>query len=102
MWQSWAGQYVATRSKPRLTRSRPRPLRRICTAGHMRRKGLGRDLVKRGLDLVATYWPAQDCHIGAQSYLRRFYESFGFVINGHEYNEDGIPHLPMRRCANAP
>jgi len=77
-------------------------LGRICTAQRMRRQGLGRDLVKRGLDLVATRWPAQDCHIGAQSYLRRFYESFGFVVHGNEYHEDGIPHLPMRRRANAP
>jgi ElaA protein len=71
-------------------------LGRICTAIRVRRTGLGQELVKRGLDLVAEHWPGQDCQIGAQSYLREFYERFGFVVNGDEYLEDGIPHFPMR------
>src|SRR2546425_1184831 len=33
----------------------------------------------------------KDCQIGAQRYLRRFYESFGFVVNGHAYPADVIP-----------
>jgi ElaA protein len=74
-------------------------LGRICTALDLRGTGLGRELVKRGLDLIANKWPGQDCQIGAQSYLRRFYESFGFIVNGDEYDEDGIPHFPMRRRA---
>ena len=35
--------------------------------------------------------------LGAQKYLERFYGSFGFVRDGDDYDEDGIPHLPMRR-----
>jgi ElaA protein len=35
--------------------------------------------------------------LGAQRYLQRFYESFGFVRDGEDYLEDDIPHLPMRR-----
>ena len=31
--------------------------------------------------------------IGAQAYLRKFYEDFGFVQEGEEYLEDGIPHI---------
>ena len=76
-------------------------LGRICTALHLRRTGLGRELVKRGLDLVTENWPGKDCQIGAQSYLLRFYESFGFIVNGDEYLEDDIPHFPMRRRASA-
>ena len=34
--------------------------------------------------------------IGAQSYLLRFYSSFGFISTGKEYLEDGIPHTEMR------
>ena len=33
--------------------------------------------------------------IGAQSYLLKFYERFGFVSTGEEYLEDGIPHTKM-------
>ncbi len=72
-------------------------LGRICTAVSVRRTGLGLELVKRGLDVVAERWPAQPCQIGAQSYLRDFYERFGFRVNGDEYLEDGILHFPMRR-----
>ena len=72
-------------------------LGRICTALSVRRTGLGQELVKRGLDLVAEHWPGQPCQIGAQSYLRDFYERFGFRVNGDEYLEDGIPYFPMRR-----
>jgi ElaA protein len=33
--------------------------------------------------------------IGAQLYLKRFYESFSFVQQGGVYLEDGIEHIPM-------
>jgi ElaA protein len=36
--------------------------------------------------------------IGAQLYLKRFYESFGFVAQGDVYDEDGIPHICMIRA----
>lgn len=74
-------------------------LGRICTAVRARRTGLGQELVKRGLDLAMNHWPGNDCQIGAQSYLRRFYENCGFVVNGEEYEEDGIMHCPMRWIA---
>ena len=34
--------------------------------------------------------------LGAQSYLADWYAQFGFVLDGPEYVEDGIPHVPMR------
>ena len=33
--------------------------------------------------------------ISAQSYLKEFYASHGFVAKGDEYMEDGIPHIAM-------
>ncbi len=36
----------------------------------------------------------------AQSYLVDFYASFGFVADGAEYIEDGIPHVPMVRAVS--
>lgn len=35
--------------------------------------------------------------LDAQSYLTAWYERFGFVVDGPEFVEDGIPHTPMRR-----
>lgn len=72
---------------------------RVCTAPSMRRYGLGRDLMARGIEQVTARYPGMACQIGAQAYLRAFYESFGFVVNGDEYDEDGILHFPMRRPA---
>jgi ElaA protein len=37
--------------------------------------------------------------IGAQLYLKRFYESFGFVQCSETYMEDDIPHIKMLRKA---
>ncbi len=34
--------------------------------------------------------------LDAQSPLRAWYEGFGFEVDGPEFLEDGIPHLPMR------
>ena len=36
--------------------------------------------------------------LDAQSPLRPWYEGFGFEVDGPEFLEDGIPHLPMRRA----
>jgi ElaA protein len=35
--------------------------------------------------------------IGAQLYLKKFYESFGFIQEGDMYLEDNIPHIIMLR-----
>jgi ElaA protein len=35
--------------------------------------------------------------LDAQSPLARWYAGYGFVVDGPEFLEDGIPHLPMRR-----
>lgn len=75
-------------------------LGRVCTSARARSAGLGRELVQRGLTALAAAHPGQDCVIGAQAYLRRFYESLGFVVFGAPYQEDGIPHFHMRRAAD--
>jgi ElaA protein len=48
--------------------------------------------MRRALELVA----AGEVVLGAQRYLEGWYEQFGFVRDGADYDEDGIPHLPMR------
>jgi ElaA protein len=35
--------------------------------------------------------------LGAQVQAQGFYERLGFAVDGPEYDEDGIPHVPMRR-----
>jgi ElaA protein len=35
--------------------------------------------------------------VGAQVQAQAFYERLGFAVSGPGYDEDGIPHVPMRR-----
>jgi len=72
-------------------------LGRIVTAAPVRRTGAGRALMKAALDWMGQQFPGESIKISAQTYLREFYESFGFVVSGEEYLEDDIPHFPMVR-----
>jgi len=40
--------------------------------------------------------------LDAQMQLEHWYGRFGFVRSGASFEEDGIPHIPMRRPALAP
>lgn len=70
---------------------------RVLTAQSVRRLGLGRELMQRALQVCADFSPTAPVRLGAQVYLRDFYESFGFAAISAEYLEDGIPHIDMER-----
>lgn len=36
--------------------------------------------------------------LGAQVQAQGFYDRLGFAVDGPGYDEDGIPHVPMRRA----
>ena len=66
---------------------------RVATAASARAAGLAGQLISRALELTAK----RDTVLDAQSYLRRWYERFGYAVDGEEFVEDGIAHVPMRR-----
>lgn len=70
-------------------------LSRVCTSLDQRGKGMGKELLKRALDETSRLFPGQSVRIGAQLYLKTFYESFGFKLDGDLYIEDGIEHIQM-------
>lgn len=70
-------------------------LSRVCTSLDQRGKGMGKELLKRALDETSPLFPGQSVRIGAQLYLKTFYESFGFKLDGDLYIEDGIEHIQM-------
>jgi ElaA protein len=72
-------------------------LGRIATAIERRGSGLGRALLQRGLLEISARHPGHPIRIGAQSYLIRFYQSFGFRVASAAYDEDGIAHVQMLR-----
>jgi ElaA protein len=65
---------------------------RVVTAPAWRGKGVAGAVLQAAVDLCDE----RPIEIHAQSYLRAWYEGFGFVVCGEEFLEDGIPHLPMR------
>ncbi len=66
---------------------------RVATAPAARSAGHARRLMERALELAGD----RDLVLDAQSYLQAWYERFGFVRDGDEFLDDGIPHVPMRR-----
>jgi ElaA protein len=66
---------------------------RVATRADCRGAGLAAGLVRRALKLCA----GRDVVLSAQTYLADWYARFGFVVDGREFLDDGIPHVPMRR-----
>lgn len=58
----------------------------------VRGRGLADRLVRAALEVC----PGRDVVLDAQSPLAGWYATFGFVLDGPEFVEDGIPHVPMR------
>jgi ElaA protein len=67
---------------------------RVLTMPHARGKGVGRILMDTSLNTIKNNGGG-DIRISAQSYLRKFYEGYGFQVVGDEYLEDNIPHFEM-------
>ncbi len=70
---------------------------RVVSAESVRGKGYGKLLMEESLLQIKLLFGELPIKIGAQSYLLKFYSSFGFVSTGEEYLEDGIPHTKMVR-----
>lgn len=69
---------------------------RVITAPSHRGRGLGRPLMRRGMQVLRDAHGDVAIHLSAQAHLEGFYRSLGFETVGEGYLEDGIPHLPMR------
>jgi ElaA protein len=70
---------------------------RVVTAPEARGKSIGRELMQESLTRLFALYGETPVKIGAQLYLKRFYESLGFSQSGDMYLEDGIEHIPMVR-----
>jgi ElaA protein len=68
---------------------------RIVTSRAARREGHGRSLLQHSIGMLYILHGNRVIRIGAQYYLKKFYESFGFQQAGDIYLEDGIEHIEM-------
>ena len=79
-----AGDYLAQAS-----------IGRVLVASGERQYGYGRDIMEASIKAVNDKFGETSIALSAQTYLKRFYTSLGFVEKGGEYLEDGIPHVMM-------
>jgi ElaA protein len=70
---------------------------RIAVARNARGAGYGRAIVADALAEAQRRYGGSPIWIEAQLYLEKFYASFGFARAGAPFDEDGIPHISMRR-----
>lgn len=70
---------------------------RVITSQLVRGKGLGKEVMEKSLEFIREKFGPVPVRIGAQCYLQKFYEGFGFAVDGKEYLEDNIPHIEMLR-----
>jgi ElaA protein len=71
---------------------------RVCTKRSDRGQGHANRLLQAALAEVGDY----ACRINAQTYLEDMYSQLGFVRDGEEYLDDGVPHVPMLRGRSEP
>ena len=70
---------------------------RVVTSPVVRKNGAGKMLMEESLAAVKKIFGNVPIKLGAQLYLKNFYESFGFNQSGPIYLEDGIQHIEMTR-----
>ncbi|MGL2962603.1 GNAT family N-acetyltransferase [Flavobacterium sp. RSB2_4_14] len=58
---------------------------------------LGHILMREAIQVIETHFEATKITISAQLYLKKFYESHGFVQTSEMYLEDDIPHIEMKK-----
>jgi ElaA protein len=68
---------------------------RVITSPSVRGTGAGKELMRVSIDKTYELFGIHPIKIGAQLYLKKFYEGFGFQQVGDPYLEDGIPHIYM-------
>jgi ElaA protein len=68
---------------------------RVVSSPAVRKSGAGKALMQHAIQEYNRLFGKQPIKIGAQLYLKKFYESFGFRQAGDMYLEDNIPHIEM-------
>ena len=68
---------------------------RVVVHQDFRNQKLGYELIEKTIEWMKQLFGDIPIKIGAQTYLKKLYVSFGLQQVGEEYIEDGIPHIYM-------
>jgi len=70
---------------------------RVVVSPKYRDKKFGHDLMRVSIAAIRENFNETAITISAQEYLKKFYESHGFIQTSEMYLEDDIPHIQMKR-----
>ncbi|MFW0736715.1 GNAT family N-acetyltransferase [Flavobacterium sp. T12S277] len=70
---------------------------RVVVDANYRDRKWGHDLMREAIAAIKSNFDKEAITIGAQLYLKKFYESHGFVQTSEMYLEDDIEHIEMTR-----
>ena len=90
-WHYWiadAGEIVATLRL--LGEGDGSRIGRVATRPHVRGKGMAARLMRAALEDAR-----RPVRLDAQAGMQGWYEQFGFVLSGREFDDAGIAHVPM-------
>ena len=68
---------------------------RVLVHPNFRKRNIGRYLINEVIDFINKNFSSNSIKISAQTYLKNWYESFGFKQISDSYLDDGIPHIDM-------
>lgn len=70
---------------------------RVVVDANYRDKKWGQELMREAISGIVLHFGQSQITIGAQLYLKKFYENQGFIQTSEPYLEDDIPHIEMQR-----
>ena len=68
---------------------------RVAVREDSRGYGFGRVIVSKAMDYISNEMKENEVRIEAQSYLKEFYESFGFKQTSEPFLDEGVEHIEM-------
>jgi ElaA protein len=96
-FMGWDGETLAayTRIIPQGISYTQASIGRVVTSPKYRGAGAGKLLMQLSIDNTLKQFNCSEIKIGAQVYLKKFYENLGFIQCSEPYLEDNIPHIKM-------
>jgi ElaA protein len=68
---------------------------RVVVAQNERQYKYGYEIMNTSIKAIKDFYNETTIKLSAQTYLKQFYNNLGFIEEGEEYLEDGIPHIVM-------
>ena len=70
---------------------------RVTVRQKFRKVNFGHELMRVSIAAIEENFNQASITISAQEYLKKFYESHGFIQTSESYLEDDIPHIEMKK-----